>query len=715
MLGKYQLLKVLGAGGMAEVYLARASSGQVFEKALVVKSILPHLNTNEDFIKMFLDEARISASLQHANIVQVFDFGSSNGRYYLAMEFVWGRALSTIARRLSKQGGAPPFAIAVAVGIEICKALDYAHRKRDDTGGAMNLVHRDVSPSNILISFEGEVKLLDFGIAAATGKNLTTSAGVLKGKLRFMCPEQASGSRPNPQWDIYSLGVVLYELLTGKPLFEGQTDLETLEKVRNPKVPPLSSRLPNVHPALEAALAKALSADPTRRYLSCHEMQEDLEKVQRALGHVSLSQAVQKLFPTEMKDEEAEHRALFSAARKEDGASYQLKVDCTTQADFQKRYGWVHRPQGFFLKTPSPKPVGTRVVVQFLLSDRTLALQEPGEVLSIKTDNDPGMVVRLESVRAEPFSKPISVPTAISAKEVSVAAPPQSSKTLKIALASGAAVALLAGLAVLVPPALERRQLDKEIGAIERLIHDNPDEAYDRVVTAVARHPESEQLPKLAVRLAERLRQNAEKALADKRFAEAVKPLEKSAQLLPKSEEIAKLLRTAQAGTFAAGAGMVQVDEFWIDQYEYPNTKGATPMTSVDWKQAQELCARAKKRLCTEAEWLKACEGTRQQGFPYGFEFQKTRCNTGTTEVVVSGAKSKCVTEPGVFDLSGNAAEWTSTPLRPGSPQKIIRGGNYSQVGPDVSCHARDYFISDGSKQIGFRCCYSPVGEESGT
>src|SRR5687768_16231380 len=213
--GKYQLLDLLARGGMAEVYRAKSHGVEGFEKVLVIKRILPELGENPQFVEMFINEAKIAVTLSHANIVQVFDLGRADESYFIAMEYVAGYDLATVLARGHRLGRPIPQELAVYVVSELAKGLDYAHRRRDAQLRPLNIVHRDVSPQNVLISFESEVKLTDFGIAKAAlavSSEENTEAGVLKGKYAYMSPEQARGEEVDSRTDMFALGVVLHEL-----------------------------------------------------------------------------------------------------------------------------------------------------------------------------------------------------------------------------------------------------------------------------------------------------------------------------------------------------------------------------------------------------------------------------------------------------------------------------------------------------------------------
>jgi len=277
--GRYQLLQKIGAGGMAEVYKARMRGEQGFEKIVAIKRIVPHMATNAEFVTMFVDEAKLAAQLNHNNITHIYDLGKVDAWHYIAMEYVEGKDLRTLLK-LGKERGFPLAGeLALFIAAKIANALDYVHRRPAPDGSELNLVHRDVSPQNILISDEGDIKLCDFGIAKAASKVSTTMSGALKGKLQYMSPEQAWGKKLDRRSDIFSLGSVLYEMLTGAPLFEGDTDMSVLESVREGEVAPPTSRGVEVPKRVDQIVLKALAKNPQERYQNASEFEKDLHAV----------------------------------------------------------------------------------------------------------------------------------------------------------------------------------------------------------------------------------------------------------------------------------------------------------------------------------------------------------------------------------------------------------------------------------------------------
>ena len=236
---RYRITERVASGGMAEVFKGVAESLQGFKKNIALKRILPALTQNKKFVAMFLDEARLSLSLQHANIVQVFDIGHADDTYFIVMEYVDGVDLKGLIEWRRRIGKRLPTATSLYIINEVCKGLSYAHEMvNPETGKPLGIVHRDISPPNVLISKQGEVKVVDFGLAKATSQLETTDPGVVKGKMSYLSPEAARGDEVDSRADIFSVGILLYELLTGKRLFYGETDYQTVELVRNAKIPP---------------------------------------------------------------------------------------------------------------------------------------------------------------------------------------------------------------------------------------------------------------------------------------------------------------------------------------------------------------------------------------------------------------------------------------------------------------------------------------------
>ncbi len=307
--GKYYLLERINTGGMAEVFRAKAFGVEGFERLVAVKRILSNIAEDKEFIRMFIEEAKLAVQLNHANIAQIFDLGVVDGSYYIALEHVHGRDLRAMFDRCRQLGDPMPVSQACFVVMKVCEGLDYAHNKRDQAGRELHLVHRDVSPQNVLVSFEGEVKLIDFGIAKAAGKGSKTQAGILKGKFGYMSPEQVRGIPVDRRSDVFSCGIVLYELLTGERLFVGESDFSTLEKVRNVEILPPSTYNRRIPDELERIVLKALAKDPEERYQNAIDLHDELQAFVYTAGEFysrkDLAGWMKKTFGREIEEETA--------------------------------------------------------------------------------------------------------------------------------------------------------------------------------------------------------------------------------------------------------------------------------------------------------------------------------------------------------------------------------------------------------------------------
>ena len=301
-LGKYTLVRKLATGGMAEVFLARSDGPMGFQKKLVVKRILPHFGEDQNFINMFLSEARLAAELNHPNVVQIFDFGETDGQYYIAMEFIDGpnlRALNKAARETVGPISLPLCARIIALAAE---GLGYAHDLKNQQGQVMNLVHRDISPDNVLVSRNGGVKVVDFGIAKASTQPHLTKSGVIKGKLAYMPPEQLAREPLDRRADIFALGVVLYELVCGAMPFDSTSEVSIIQAIMGTE--PLiraSNKRNDLPPALDAIISKCIEKNVANRYSNCRELQHDLERFIASTGEVvsvaDVGKLVEHLFP----------------------------------------------------------------------------------------------------------------------------------------------------------------------------------------------------------------------------------------------------------------------------------------------------------------------------------------------------------------------------------------------------------------------------------
>jgi serine/threonine protein kinase len=313
--GEYVILKRLAAGGMAEVYLARKSGLGGFTKPIAVKVILAHLSSNQRFIEMFLDEARLAVHLNHPYIAQTLDLGEVDGKYYIAMEFAHGEDLQRISVTTRKSGRLLPLPYAAKIVSQIAEGLYFAHSKSDNRGQPLGIVHRDISPHNIILTFDGLSKLIDFGVAKARVTFKEEEEGVLKGKFSYMSPEQIRGMPIDPRSDIFALGIVLWEVCTGAHLYRETSELLTMEAILRKPVPKPRELRGDMPPDLEAIILKALSKRSVDRFQTAHDMHEALEgylsRSGWTVGTPHLAEFMKKLFP----EEYAEIRDLLAKER----------------------------------------------------------------------------------------------------------------------------------------------------------------------------------------------------------------------------------------------------------------------------------------------------------------------------------------------------------------------------------------------------------------
>jgi serine/threonine protein kinase len=313
--GKYILLEQIAVGGMAKLYSAKITGVEGFEKLIAIKTILPHFAEEKELVSSFIDEAKLAALLNHQNIVQIYDFGAMENSYYISMEYLFGKDLRIIANKSKEKGGQFSLGDALYIISRICSGLEYAHTLKDFQGKPLNIIHRDISPQNVIITYEGDVKIVDFGIAKAASQSSVTQHGMIKGKVSYMSPEQAAGKSIDHRSDIFSTGILLYELITGRRMFTGESTMQILAKVREVQFAPAEEYISDLPQKLSWILKKALAKEPANRYQSCGEMFADLEEclVELSLrsSTTGLSQYMKSLFEEEIAAEH-EHFREFS-------------------------------------------------------------------------------------------------------------------------------------------------------------------------------------------------------------------------------------------------------------------------------------------------------------------------------------------------------------------------------------------------------------------
>jgi eukaryotic-like serine/threonine-protein kinase len=306
---RYKVLEKVAAGGMAEVYRAESAGLEGFKKIVAIKRVLPHLSEKKQFIGMFLDEARVSAHLSHSNCVQVFDIGVGDNTYFIVMEYVDGADLKGVIEYRRKHNLPFPVEEACLICVKICEGLAYAHELVDGKGDSLNIVHRDMSPPNVLITRHGEVKIVDFGLAKANSQLERSEPGIIKGKFSYLSPEAAKGGVVDARTDIFAVGIILWELLAGRRLFMGESDLETVRMVQSARVPSIREINRDVSPELERVLLKSLTEEPNQRYQRARDFGRALNQLLFTMGRSVSSFEIAELVEPIRREREQKRRA----------------------------------------------------------------------------------------------------------------------------------------------------------------------------------------------------------------------------------------------------------------------------------------------------------------------------------------------------------------------------------------------------------------------
>lgn len=304
--GKYVLLDRIAVGGMAEVYRGKLTGEKGFEKLIVVKKMLPQIAEDKEKVTHFIDEARLAALLQHENIIHVYDFGETGGSYFIAMEYLFGKDLKSVFDKSSQKDLPISLENSLFIALKICEGLDYAHNLKDLHGKPLNIIHRDINPQNIFLTYDGKIKIIDFGIAKTTTQTTKTQVGIVKGKVAYMSPEQAEAKPIDKRSDIFAVGILLYEMITRKEMYVGNT-VEVLTKAINAQYEPPEKLAANLPSKVYEILNRALSKDLEKRYQSCGEMAEDIEDCLNKLSYRPNTKMLAKymtyLFEKECTDE----------------------------------------------------------------------------------------------------------------------------------------------------------------------------------------------------------------------------------------------------------------------------------------------------------------------------------------------------------------------------------------------------------------------------
>jgi serine/threonine protein kinase len=401
--GKYLLLDRINIGGMAEVWRGKQFGASGFERLVAIKRILPNIAEDEEFISMFIDEAKISVQLTHANIASIYELGHISSSYFISMEYIPGKDMRAIFDRCRKKGEPAPVPLVAFCVSKMCEGLDYAHRKKDGMGRDMNIVHRDISPQNVLISYEGEVKVIDFGIAKAAGKATKTQAGILKGKFGYMSPEQIRGLPLDRRSDVFAIGVCLYEMLTGERLFVGDSDFSVLEKVRKAEVPPPSTYNRRIPEALEKIVLRALAKDVDERYQYASELGDDLQRFlitsETIFSRKDLMQYMKSTFAEEV-EREKQRLVDYADIKPPDGMLAALEA-----ASFNSMPGVPSKPPE---PAPMPVPVVQPVAPQPARATGTMGTVSPSGSASnngVRRSPTLAALPKLTAAQAAPAAK----------------------------------------------------------------------------------------------------------------------------------------------------------------------------------------------------------------------------------------------------------------------------------------------------------------------
>jgi formylglycine-generating enzyme required for sulfatase activity len=729
-LGRYQLLSRINAGGMAEVFFARETGLEGFERIVAIKRILPDLVQDKQFIKMFVDEAKLVAQLEHANIAHIFEFNRVDDAYFIALEYLSGRDLRAIFERCREQPErgrtTMPVAQACFIIMNVCEGLDYAHSKTDGAGRPLGLVHRDVSPQNVIVTYDGQVKIIDFGIAKAASQSSKTQTGILKGKFGYLSPEQSRGLPLDRRSDIFSVGIILYELLAGERLFLGDTDFSTLEKVRKCEVPSLRRYNREIPWQLEQIVLKALAREREERYQSAIELHDDLRAHLQSAGlswsRKELSGWMQRTFTEEMRAEArlreqvtaaaAAPRAQASAAARPTPAPAAAAAVATdpTVAEY------VSHDRERSARSPlRASRTGSASIVKFILLIGALG---GGVALSLRA------VDRLRASRA-------GAPEAIDRPAPPVAAEP--------AVAAPAPDLATTGSPVVTPLA------DNRVAAGA-----SPDAAVGAPVAAAPAEVRAAATDMATVAAAP-----VAAAPVAAPAAAAGQPASAPAGMVhvPATGEAGFWMGSQAVDSHASPRHHVQLSAFFIDQTEVtqaqykacvdahvcrtpsgdwrPAARPSHPVAGVSWDDAVAYCGFAGGQLPTEAQWEYAARGTDERVYPWGNEkpsCARTNFNScaGGTRPVMSyrhderpelGDRSFF----GIFDMGGNVAEWvsdvydssyykTAPEKDPPGPEKagsshVVRGGSWQDAAPYLRAALRGKSLqSNRLPDIGFRC-----------
>lgn len=682
-LGRYLLLHKLATGGMAELFLAKTSGIEGFEKIVVLKRILPHLRDNATFISMFLDEARVAANLEHPNIVNVYDIGKVEDDYFFTMAYLHGEDLTAVLHRCAERRRGLPMELALHIVLGVCAGLHYAHEQVGLDGHPLDIVHRDVSTTNVMLTYDGGIKLLDFGIAKATTQSQMTKVGVRKGKASYMSPEQCRAEPLDRRSDVFAIGILLWELTTMRGLYRGNDELVVMNMIVNNEAPLPSSVLPGYPPELEAIVVKALARDRQQRYPTARALAEDLEAFVREYGLGTSGRAITAL----MKDLFGERPLPWAPGGLLAQAGITLlptpeptspSAGSTTSAPSVPEVPLTQLSAG--PRPRSGRPPRSRAALLVAGGAAALALAGGALYLTSRPDDapapDPSASAAVEPAATAPAAKP--EPSASPCPEGMVLVP---ASTLFVGTDSREPELSLAGPA---------HQVEVATFCID---------AHEVTVGAF-------------------------RACSDE----------------------GECKRAYRDSHFASREARVELEAFSTLCNETRDAVDDHPVNCVSWAQAQRYCEYEGGRLPTELEWERAARGGDGRVYPWGDEepsparinacgseclawFRRSGvgldagmfpASDGHVETAAVGSFAAGQGALGIDDLAGNVAEWTSDDFAPyeGAPAsqplpanaKVVRGGSFhsavvAQAEPAFRrAVPADYHPHD----VGFRCAADP-------
>ncbi len=701
--GPYEVIEEVARGGMGVVYKAREKD---LKRLVAIKVLISGGEASDEEIRRFRREAEAASRLQHSNIVPIHAIGEISGRPYFVMDFIEGKTVSDMI----EDGELTP-RMSLEIVEQVAEALHYAHQR--------GVIHRDMKPANVIIDKLGRPQIMDFGLAKQVDEDVgLTRSGTTMGTPAYMPPEQAEGDLAgiDAQSDVYALGAVLYEMLTGQPPFDGPTTMNILMKVLEEEPDRPRHLNPRVHRDIETICLKAMAKEKSRRYQSARDLAEDIRRfIAGEVIAASPAGLLYRFWKATMRNKEvtAAVSAAFAALMVTlvwlgwRAHNESIRIERERATHFSEEFGAgknLFEAAKRALGKGKTDSAGERFSLAMAAFERALWLKpkHPGAVKYL-TESKQG-------IRQIKIKEYLALGKKFCDQEIYEAGEAMYSIVIKdydedneaaekgIRRARGICTVAVrtkpAGASVYLKPVnLEGAAAPKDFGELLKgrsdvtpVIADDV-EMGDYRVTITKHGYATDEFP-ISLGRSE---------LLDLPEIE----------LIPEEAGPANMVRIP-GGSAKLDGREVSMREFYIDRYEYPNRWGEKPKTDVSWIEAQKLCTEQGKRLCALAEWSRACQGNDYWAFPYGSSHQATTCNTGKTTPTASSSASgthvKCASTWGAYDMSGNVAEWVSTP---GQSPGLAAGGNWSQTLPSsLTCTSTLFFPpSQGWSKVGFRCC----------